>query len=158
SAPIEGATRGTLRVTSGVAHLELRAGRIKDLFRATFQSRPPLVRVEGGNVHLKTRGFGLFGWGGGVAEIVLTTAVPWTIDIRGGMSEVNALFTELDLERIDIHGGASEVTFRLPAPRGTVPIRIAGGASDVSFRRPAKAAVQVVVTGGASALRLDRRG
>jgi len=157
SAPIDGASRGTLRIASGVAHLELRAGRIKDLFRATFQGRPPAVRVDGGNVQLKTRGFGLFGWGGGVAEIVLTTAVPWVIDVRGGMSELNAVLTELDLERIDVHGGASEVSFRLPAPRGTVPIRIVGGASKGSFRRPAKAAVQVVVTGGASALRVDRR-
>jgi DNA-binding MarR family transcriptional regulator len=157
SAPIDGATRGTLRVASGVAHLELRAGRIKDLFRATFHGRPPLVRVDGGDVHLKTRGFGLFGWGGGGMEIVLTTALPWTIDVRGGMSELNAILTELDLERIDVHGGASKVTFRLPAPRGTVPIRIVGGASKVSFRRPMKAAVQVVVTGGASGLRVDRR-
>ena len=157
SAPIGGATRGTLRVASGVAHLELRAERIKDLFHATFRGRPPVVRVEGGTVHLKTRGFGLFGWGGGVAKIVLTTAVPWAIDVRGGMSELKALLADLDLERIDVHGGASEVSFRLPAPRGTVPIRIVGGASEVSFRRPAKAAVEVVVTGGASELRVDRR-
>jgi DNA-binding MarR family transcriptional regulator len=157
SAPLDGATRGTLRVASGVARLELRGGRIKDLFRATFRGRPPVVRVEGGNVHLKTRGFGLFGWGGGVAEIVLTTAVPWAIDVRGGMSELNAVLTDLDLERIDVHGGASEVSFRLPAPSGTVPIRIVGGASKLSFRRPAKAAVQVVVTGGANELRVDRR-
>jgi DNA-binding MarR family transcriptional regulator len=157
SAPIDGATRGTLRVASGVAHLELHAGRIKDLFRATFRGRPPLVRVDSGDVHLKTRGFGLFGWGGGVAEIVLTTAVPWAIDVRGGMSEVDAALAELDVERIDVHGGASKVSFRLPAPRGTVPIRIAGGASKVSFRRPAKADVQVVITGGASGLRVDRR-
>ncbi len=157
SAPIDGATRGTLRVASGVAHLDLRGGRIKDLFRATFHGRQPLVRAEGGNVHLKTRGFGLFGWGGGIAEIVLTTAVPWAIDARGGMSEVNADFTELDVERIEVHGGASKVGFRLPAPRGTVPIRVSGGASKLSFRRPAKAAVQVVVTGGASGLRVDRR-
>jgi DNA-binding MarR family transcriptional regulator len=157
SAPIDGATRGTLRIASGVARLELRAARIKDLFRATFQGRPPAVRVDGGNVHLKTRGFGLFGWGGGGAEIVLTSAVPWAIDIRGGMSELNAVLTDLDLERVDVHGGASEVNFRLPAPRGTIPIRIVGGASKVSFRRPAKSAVQIVVTGGASGLRIDRR-
>jgi DNA-binding MarR family transcriptional regulator len=157
SAPIDGASRGTLRIASGVAHLELRAARIKDLFRATFHGRPPVVRVEGGNVHLKTRGFGLFGWGGGVAEIVLTTAVPWAVDIRGGMSELNADFAELDLERIDSHGGASKVSFHLPAPRGTVPIRISGGASKLSFRRPAKVAAQIVVTGGASGLRIDRR-
>ena len=157
SAPIDGAARGTLRVASGVAHLDLRAGRIKDLFRATFHGRPPLVRVEGGNVQLKTRGFGLFGWGGGVAEIVLTTAVPWAIDVRGGMSEVNAHFTELDLERIDVHGGASKASFHLPAPRGTVAIRVSGGASKLSFRRPAKVPVEVVVTGGASGLRVDRR-
>jgi DNA-binding MarR family transcriptional regulator len=158
SAPIDGATRGTLRVASGVAHLQLRGGRIKDLFRATFDGRPPLVRVEGGTVHLKTRGFGLFGWSGGGAELVLTTALPWAIEVRGGVSELNAVLTELDLERIEVHGGASDVSFRLPAPRGTVPIRIAGGASDLSFRRPAKTAVQIVVTGGASGLRLDRRG
>jgi DNA-binding MarR family transcriptional regulator len=157
SAPLAGATRGTLRVASGVARLELRAGHIKDLFRASFEGRQPLVRVEGGNVHLKTRGFGLFGWGGGGAEIVLTTAVPWTIDVRGGMSELNANLAELDLERIDVHGGASSVMFRLPAPRGTVPLRIAGGASNVSFRRPAKVPVQIAVTGGASGLRVDRR-
>ena len=131
---------------------------MKDLFHATFDGRPPVVRVEGGTVHLKTRGFGLFGWSGGGAQIVLTTAVPWVIDVRGGMSELNAALTELDLERIDVHGGASEVSFRLPAPRGTVPIRIVGGASEVSFRRPAKPPSRSSSPAAQSELRLDRRG
>lgn len=157
SASLDGVSRGALRIVSGVANLELRAARIKDLFRAKFSGRAPVVRVEGGNVSLKTRGFGLFGWGGGDAEIVLCTAVPWTIDVRGGVSDLDAQLGELRLERIDVHGGASQVNVRLPPPSGTVVVRIVGGASKVTFRRPARTPVQIAITGGASGLRVDRK-
>ena len=137
--------------------LELRAERIKDLFRATFRGRPPVVRVEGGNVHLKTRGFGLFGWGGGVAKIVLTSAVPWAIDVRGGMSELKAILTELEVERIDVHGGASEVSFRLPAPRG--PFRSGLSAARARCRPGARRRPPFRSSSRAarSGLRVDRR-
>jgi DNA-binding MarR family transcriptional regulator len=157
SAPVGDATRGRLRIVGGVANLDIRAGRIKDLFRATFHERAPMVRIDGGNVQVKYRGFGLFGWSGGDSEITLTSALPWAIDIRGGVSEMKASLVDLQLERLEIVEGASEVDIRLPAPRGTVPVRVAGGASEVTFRRPAKAAVQLVVRGGASELRLDRK-
>ena len=157
SAPVGDATRGLLRIAGGVASVEVRAGRIKDLFRATFHERAPLVRVDGGNVQVKYRGFGLFGWSGGHSEITLTSAIPWAIDIRGGASEMKAVLSELQLERVDISDGASEVDLRLPSPRGTVAVRVTGGASEVIFRRPAKTPAQLVVRGGASELRLDRK-
>lgn len=157
SAPVGDATRGVLRIAGGVATLEIRGGRTKDLFHASFRERAPLVRVEGGTVQMKYRGVGLFGWSGGESALTLTTALPWAIEIRGGASEMKAFLAELQLERLDILDGASEVEVRLPPPRGTVTVRVTGGASEVTFRRPAKTAVQLVVRGGASELRIDRR-
>jgi hypothetical protein len=47
------------------------------------------------------------------------------------------------------------VTIVLPAPAGTVPVRVSGGASKVTMRRPAGTAAQASISGGASQLVFD---
>ena len=52
-------------------------------------------------------------------------------------------------------GGAARVTVALPAPLGTVPVRILGGASHVAIHRPPGVPVRLRVDGGATAVTLD---
>src|SRR5256885_1627043 len=79
---------------AGAAHLEVRGARIKDLYRATFSGKRPLVTVDpGGEVSIQYKGF--FGMRDVGAQVTLTTAVPWSIETRRGISHLDADLAEL---------------------------------------------------------------
>jgi hypothetical protein len=150
-APIGSIERGRLRFGSGASRLELRGARIKDLYRATFRGRRPQIAVEpDGTVAMQYKGFSWFGVRDVGAELTLTTAVPWTIEIRRGVSHLAADLRELQVPAFEITGGVTESELSLPRPRGTATVRIGGGASRLTVRRPRGTAAQVVVRGGAS--------
>jgi DNA-binding MarR family transcriptional regulator len=155
-APIGSASRGRLRFVAGAPRLELRGARIRDLYRASFEGRKPQVKVSAdGTVTLQYKGFSWFRSGGVNAQLTLTSAVPWTIEIRGGVSELRADLRELEIDSIDIAGGASSSELRLPRPRGNAFLRVTGGANHVVVRRPNGVAAQAIVRGGANSLAFD---
>ena len=155
-APIGAIERGRLRFASGVARIELRGARIKDLYRATFHGKRPQIAVEPeGLVTLQYKGFSWFGLSGVSAQIALTTAVPWALEIRRGVSHLTADLRELEVTGIDITGGASECELTLPRPRGHATLRITRGASGLVVKRPRGTAAQVVIRGGTSGFVFD---
>jgi DNA-binding MarR family transcriptional regulator len=155
-APIGDAARGRLRLGSGAARLVLRGGRIKDLYRASFEGKRPRVTVDpSGEVDIQYKGLSWFGARDVAAQLTLTTAVPWSIEIRGGVSHLSADLRELQIAFIEITGGASESELSLPRPRGTSTLRLSGGASRLAIRRPHGTAAQISVRGGASNLAFD---
>ena len=155
-APIGAIEHGRLRFASGAAHLELRGARIKDLYRATFSGKRPLVTVDpSGEVSIQYKGFSWFGMRDVGAQVTLTSAVPWSIEIRRGISHLDAELAELQLTQMEITGGASESRLSLPRPRGTATLRVSGGASRLMIHRPRGTAAQMVVRGGASNLVFD---
>jgi DNA-binding MarR family transcriptional regulator len=155
-APIGDAGRGRLRFGAGAARLVLRGARIKDLYRASFDGKRPLVTVgPSGEVDVQYKGFSWFGARDVGAQLTLTTAVPWSIEIRRGVSHLAADLRELQISSIEITGGASESELSLPRPRGTSTLRLSGGASRLAIRRPHGTAAQISVRGGASNLSFD---
>jgi DNA-binding MarR family transcriptional regulator len=155
-APIGTVQHGRLRFVSGAARIQLRGARIKDLYRAVFDGKRPQVTVDpSGEVSIQYRGFSWVGVRDIGAQLTLTSAVPWSIEIRRGVSHLSADLHELQITSIDITGGASESELSLPRPRGTSTLRLLGGASRLVVRRPRGTAVQVSVRGGASNLAFD---
>jgi DNA-binding MarR family transcriptional regulator len=155
-AAIGGIAHGRLRFSGGASQLELRGARIKDLYRATFAGKRPLVTVDpSGEVSIRYKGFSWFGWRDVGAQLTLTTLVPWSIEIRRGLSHLAANLSELQISQIEITGGASESRLSLPQPRGTATLRVTGGASRMKITRPRGSAAQMVVRGGASNLVFD---
>jgi hypothetical protein len=147
---------GRLRFLGGAPRLDLQGARIGDLYRAAFEGRKPDVRVEpDGTVSCRYRGFSWLGWRDTSAKVTLTSAVPWTIEIRGGVAQLHADLRELDVQGIQILGGASECDIRLPPPSGETTLRVTGGANHVVVRRPRGSAAQAVVRGGAASLTFD---
>ena len=156
SAPLGDATAGRLEISGNAAHLRIRsdAGAAL-LYAATFERRGPRIRARGGTVTVAYPGILSLGAGRGV--IGLNGTVPWTVEVRGGASNVDADLSGVPLTGFSLIGGSSRVDCRLPRPAGTVVLRIRGGASRVAFRRPAEIPVRVRVTGGLSKLRVDAR-
>jgi DNA-binding MarR family transcriptional regulator len=155
-APMVGVEHGRLRFVSGAARLELRGSRIKDLYRARFDGKRPQVTVAPhGEVDVQYKGFSWFGARDVAAQLTLTTAVPWSIEIRRGVSHLAADLRDLQIQSIAITGGASESELSLPRPHGTSTLRLSGGASRMMIRRPRGTAAQISIRGGASNLVFD---
>jgi DNA-binding MarR family transcriptional regulator len=155
-APLGALERGRLRFTAGAPRLELRSARIKDLYRATFDGRRPVVTLDpNGEVTFQYKAFSWFLSRDVAAHVTLTTAVPWSIEIRRGVTHLAADLRELQVTAIDITGGVTESELSLPRPRGTATLRVSGGASRLVVRRPTGSAVQISIRGGASNLVFD---
>jgi DNA-binding MarR family transcriptional regulator len=179
-APLGEATRGRLVFVSGAPRLavnvaplgpqaaarmimETSASRLgfagaapaEDLVRATFAGPLPDVRVSSGVVTVRYRRGALAAFTSRGAKIALSGAIPWTIEVHGGLTDLDGSLIGVSLSRLDVEDGANHVNLDLPEPSGTATVTIAGVASSVRLRRSAGTAVGLRVAGGISHLRLD---
>ena len=155
SAPLGGLTAARLTFRSGAQDLRLRSGRsASDLYRARFDGATPQVRVRDGRVLVQYRGVP-FDWRKRIATIGLTTAIPWTIDIVGGVNRIEADLRDVDVRRFELTGGSDRVQVEFGPPVGDVPVRIVGGARTIRLERPVGTPVRLRIQGGASAVGLD---
>jgi hypothetical protein len=165
AAPLGGATRGRLVFERGAANVTLHPDpTMTDLCRAHFEGPLPAVRAEGGTVSIRYHSFSFFDWlryavqwDATIADVAINPAVPWDVEIRGGVSRINADLRELALRSLHVRGGASRVEIWLPRPEGTVSVDIGGGASNVTLYHPRDVPVRLHVHGGASSLTLDEQ-
>jgi hypothetical protein len=68
------------------------------------------------------------------ADIRLNSAVRWTLRLDGGTAEQDIDMSGGRLAGIELTGGAARVVLRLPAPKGTIPIKVSGGASELDVQ------------------------
>lgn len=158
SAPIGDLTRATLRLGAGASRLALRGARIKALYRVACEGTPPKVTLRpDGTVTVQHKGLSWLAGRSSNLTVTLTSAVPWSIEVRGGVSQLDADLRELTVTAVEVSGGASRCALRLPRPHGHATLRVSGGANDVVVRRPRGVAAQAVVSGGANSLRFDEQ-
>ena len=171
AAPVGGIVRGSLVFLSGVPTVAIRGdASLTELYRAAFSGSVPKMRVRDGVVTLAYARFGWFDWRAQIAdqnidlsahwrrdrgEILLNAGIPWSIELRGGASQLTADLLDLRLTSLEMRGGASRIDLTLPHPRGVVPIHVAGGLSTLSVSRPEGVAVGLEVSGGAGDVALD---
>ncbi len=171
AAPVGGVTLGRLVFLSAVPVMTIRGDRtLVDLYRASFQGPIPRVRVRAGVVTVRYARVAWFDWRARIGdqmidtsvhwrndrgELVLTAAVAWLIELRGGGSRVQADLRELDLRSFDLTGGASHAELRLGRPDGVVPVRLTGSFNRVTVRRPADVPVRLRVAGATSRVEVD---
>jgi DNA-binding MarR family transcriptional regulator len=128
-----------------------------DLIRATFDGPTPDIRTSGGTVTIRYRRTARSAFQTRKARIALSAGIPWTIELRGGLTDLDGSLEGVTLSRVDVEDGANHINLDLPAAAGTVAIRVSGLASSVRLRRPASTPVGLRVAGGISHLRLDGR-
>ena len=155
SAPLGGLTSAKLHVRSGLSSLRLRPGiDARDLYRAAFEGATPQVRLRDGRVLVQYRGLP-FDWRKRTATFGLNPAIPWTIELLGGIQKVEADLRTIDVRRFDLVGGAERVQLELDRPTGEVPIRIVGGAKTVRLERPRGVPVRLKIVGSTGSATLD---
>lgn len=161
--PSDGSTVGRLVFTRGAANLTVRADpTMIDLCRARFHGVIPEVRSYGnGVVEIHYPRFGFFSWllarEETRAELVLNNAVPWSLEILGGLSGLDADLRAIDFRRLDVRGGASKAFLQFGRPAGAVGLSIQGGASDFIVSRPEGSAARCSVHGGITGLSFNER-
>jgi DNA-binding MarR family transcriptional regulator len=155
SAPLAGLKAARLTFRAGAQELRLRAGRSGlELYRARFDGATPQVRVRDGRVLVQYRGLP-FDWRKRVATVGLNTSIPWTIDLVGGISRIEADLHDVDLRGFELSGGSERVHLELGRPTGEIPLRVVGGAKTIRLERPAGAPVRITILGGIGRLELD---
>jgi DNA-binding MarR family transcriptional regulator len=178
-APLAGATRGRLVFSSGAPRLSLNAAALgqqvrmvaetsasrvalggatdaDELMRATFDGPPPDVRVTDGTVTMRYRRRAL-DLRSRAAAIELNTTIPWSFELDGGVTDLDADLRSVSVDGLSVRGGANHLRLRLPRPDGAVRIIIDGGTSAARFDRPAGCAVGLRAGGGATHVRFDDR-
>ncbi|MFD1932355.1 hypothetical protein ACFSKW_12805 [Nonomuraea mangrovi] len=148
----------TIAFVPGAAGITIGSdAKLETPYRAGFDGVLPDVRVHGGTVtvvfprsfHVRDRRR--------AGEVVLKGTEPWRIEVRGGTSRLTADLRGLRVTALDLQGGAEQVAVELPAPEGSVPVRIAGGASHVRFGCPTSVPVRLSLIGGGTGITFGER-
>jgi DNA-binding MarR family transcriptional regulator len=127
-----------------------------ELIRATFAGPPPDVKIVDGVVTMRYSRR-LLDARSRLADVALNPAVPWSIEVDGGVTDLDGDLRAVRLSGLDIRGGANHVRLRLGAPDGTARVTLDSGASAIRFDRPRGVAAALQVRGGVSRLRFDGR-
>jgi DNA-binding MarR family transcriptional regulator len=155
AAPLGGLKEARLTFRSGAQDLRLRAGRSpQELYRARFDGATPQVRVRDGRVLVQYRGVP-FDWRKRAATIALNTTIPWTIELVGGASRLEADLRDVNVSKFELTGGSERIQLEFGRPVGEVPVRIMGGARTIRLERPAGAPVRLKLVGGTGRIDLD---
>lgn len=159
SAPLGAVERGRLVFVNGASRLTLRTlSGTDDLYRARFEGAAPKVEVESGTVTVhRSRRFKLFDVRQQSEEVVLNSAVPWEIEVRGGAVRLEADLEGLELSSFVFKGGVVDFSLVLPEPSGEVPVRLSGGVSKAKLTRPSGAEARLGVQGGVVTLTFDEQ-
>ena len=139
SAPLAGLRSARLTFRAGAQELRLRAGRSGlDLYRARFDGATPQVRVRDGRVLVQYRGLP-FDWRKRVATVGLNTSIPWTVEVVGGVSRIDADLRDVDLRGFELSGGSERLSSssdsrRARSPSGSSAAPRRSGSSDRPVR------------------------
>ena len=161
SAPLGSVTEGRLEFRRGASGVVIHTEQGDHLYRAHFEGRMPEIRVRGGTVaieysRLQAASAALFDRGP-KSDLTLNASIPWQVRVHGGLSELTADLSGVELRYLEVRGGISHARLALGRPVGTVRIRVLGGASDLTIRRPRTVVTSFSVRGGVSRLALDEQ-
>lgn len=154
---LAGRHEAELDVVSGADTVTVRAADLGDeLFRASAPAGArvvPVADVTASAVRVALTDSGATGPADLVVE--LNTTVSWRIRLDGGAKQASVAMAGGRLAGLDFGAGNARITAGLPAPRGTVSVRMAGGASVFDVRLPKDVATRVRVAGGAGSVTID---
>jgi hypothetical protein len=154
AAPLDGITEGRLVIRRGLANVVLGSDAgMAELYTVRCTGRTPRVRYSGGTVEL-TYPLTSLTTRGTPDMINLNGTIPWEIEVAGGVGDVRADFTNIDVRSIDVEGGVLRTSIDLSQPDGTLPVRL-GAVSDVMIRRAAGVPVRVQIRRGARLTTVD---
>ena len=154
-----GQASAALKVTTGTPVLQVSVGKLGGtLLRVSTPDDAPVRPVLSGSklIVLSLTGAAHSGQGSGYAvNVVLNSAVTWSLDLAGGTQRTVADLRGGKVGGIAVTAGSDILDVSLPKPAGTLPLLLAGGASQFLLSLPGGVPAQVTVGGGASFVSVD---
>ncbi len=161
-----GRTSAALKITAGTPVLEISVGKLGGtLLRVSTPEDAPVRPVLSGSdlIRLSLTGTGPasgqdsgHSQGSGYAvQVVLNSAVTWSLDLAGGTQYTVADLRGGKVGGIAVTAGSDVLDVSLPKPAGTLPFLLAAGASQFLLSLPGGVPAQVTVGGGASFVSVD---
>ncbi|WFE29057.1 hypothetical protein O7623_07705 [Solwaraspora sp. WMMD791] len=157
--------RGDLReaefdLVSGTTTVNIRAADLGDeLYRVSTpidaDVQPRIIADDDSRIQLHLVPSGQTG--PGVVDIELHSAVRWQLRLTGGVAQHAIDLTDAELGGVDIVGGAARIDLSLPAPDGTMSVRMTGGANQFVVTAPDGPPARVRFGAGAGDVTLDDR-
>ncbi len=153
--PLDGLADGRLVIRRGLGNVTLVGDdTMAELFTARCTGRTPRARCTGGVVELTSPLIATAARSH--TDISLNGAVAWTIEVAGGVSDLQADLVRLRVRSLDVDGGVARTVLDLPAPDGTLSVRL-GAVSDTTIRRPPSIPARVRIGRGARRVTVDDR-
>lgn len=144
---VAGRDHAELDVVSGATTVTVRAA---DLGGALFHADGVHTEVDGDAIRVSVRDGDTSS-----VHVDVATGVAWTIRLDGGATEETVDLTGGRLAALEFGAGATRIEAILPAPHGTVPVRMTGGASSFTLHLPAGVPATVRLAGGAGQASID---
>ncbi|QOC94791.1 hypothetical protein D0Q02_23095 [Micromonospora craniellae] len=153
TAPLDGRRRATFELVDGVTRFDLRVADLgEELYRIISPAESgtrPRSELVGDRVRLRfTRG----GEAPGEVEVLLNSRVRWQLSISGGSAERWLDLAAARLGGLELAGGATRTSLRLPAVEGLVVVRVTGGVNRFDVIVVGSVPVRVRSVAGAGAV------
>ena len=130
------------------------------LVRATFEGPLPDVRASSGVVRVRYSRGALAALATRETKVALGAAIPWSIEIQGGLTDLTGSLAAVTLfDQLKLEGSANHIDLVLPMPTGTSVIRIHGVVEQRTLARPSGTPVALArpEEGGSPRLRRGAR-
>ena len=151
TAALGGRTAASFELLAATTKVTVKAQNLGgDLYRITSAAGSgtvpsPVLAKNRLQLHLTPRGAGATG----KVTVVLSSRVKWTLRFVGGADEQVVDLRGGRVGSVDVLGAARRFELALPAPTGTVPVRITGAVEDLSITAPADSPVRLRLDSGA---------
>jgi hypothetical protein len=155
--PRNGRSEATMELLSGATAVTVRAvdldGPLYRVRTPANSRQVPQVSDHDGVVQVQLGDSGKAG--PSTVEIELATATRWRVRLVGGATTETVDLAAGRVGEVELVGGATSIELALPAPDGTVPVRMVSGVSTWNVHAPAGPPVKLFVASGAGTVTVD---
>jgi hypothetical protein len=157
SAPRDGRNSAVLDLVSGAGEVTVRTTDLGDrLYRISTPDGTGLVpRVDERDDTATVRLDHVAGDGQATVEILLSSAVTWTVHLDAGATALRMDLRDGPVAGVEVNRGVSTAELWLGRPRSTVPVRETGGAGTFTVHLPSGVPVRARLAGGAASATVD---
>jgi len=157
SAPRDGRHSAVLDLVSGADEVTVRTTDLGDrLYRiSTPDGTGQVPRVDERDDVATVRLDHVAGNGQASVEILLSSAVIWTVQLDAGATALRMDLRDGPVAGVDVNRGVSTAELWLSRPKGTVPVRETGGAGTFTVHLPSGVPVRARLAGGAASATVD---